>query len=149
MKTNNYILHTDKNFSASEFGSLASLQGWGDVDSFTEEIIVKHLSSVSFSCYIRHQSGVFVGYVSGIDNALFSVFIDAMLTHPEYDRDVVGRMLLEAILKQFSGTPVYAMPFVDEQDILLKQGFKTYARPMAALANRSALPNKSKIVAIS
>jgi GNAT superfamily N-acetyltransferase len=143
MKTT-YSLHRDRGITAREFGLLAALARWGEVEDFTEERLAGHFAAVDFVAYVRDGNGVCVGYVSAMANGMCAVFVDSLLTHPEYDREEVGGMLLHAVLEHFAGSPVYAMPFVDEQEVFLHRGFKIYRREMIALANRNDVSVKTK-----
>jgi hypothetical protein len=139
MKTT-YTLHLNNDISPSEFGHLASLAHWGEPQDFTQERLEGHFQAVDFLAHVRDSSGRLVGYTSAISNGLGAVYLDALLTHPEFEREIIGSMLLHAVLSQFPGTPVYATPFVDEQDVFRREGFKVYRREMIALANRNDLP---------
>ena len=135
-----YILHIDRNIHPSEFGQLASLAHWGKPQDFTAERVSAHFDAMDFVAHVRDTNGIFVGYISAISNGLGSIYIDSLLTHPEYERDSIGSLLLKAVLRHFSHHPVYAMPFVDEQDVFRSEGFKVYRREMVALANRNDIP---------
>lgn len=136
MKTT-YTLHRDRGITAREFGLLAALARWGEVEDFAEERLAGHFAAVDFVAYVRDGHGVCVGYVSAMANGMCAVFVDSLLTHPEYDREAVGGLLLRAVREHFTGWPVYAMPFVDEQEVFRSEGFKVYRREMVALAHRN------------
>ena len=115
------------------------MQRWpnGGGEDFTQERLNNHFAAVSFVAHVRGSGGEFVGYISALSNGLSSVFVDSLLTHSEYDQDIISGLLLNAVLKHFAGCPVYGMPFVDEQEMFRNQGFKIYRREMVALANRN------------
>lgn len=138
--TTTYTLQIDRNIAPSEFGQLASLAHWGEPQDFTASRLESHFAAVDFAAHVRDSENRLVGYVSAMSNGLSSVFIDSILTHPEFDRDIIGSLLVRAVLAHFPGHPVYAMPFVDEQDIFRGEGFKVYRREMIALANRNDVP---------
>jgi hypothetical protein len=140
VKPTTYTLRIDRNVTPSEFGRLASLALWGEPAAFTQERLNDHFAAVSFVAHVRGSGGELVGYISALSNGLASVFVDSLLIDPEYDREVVGGLLLEAVLNNFPGCPVYGMPFVDEQEIFRNQGVKVYSREMLALANRNERP---------
>lgn len=132
-----YSLHTDRDIQPSEFGQLATLNLWGEAGDFTEERLAGHFAAVDFVVHVRTLRKLLVGYASAISNGLGTVFIDSLITHPEYDRDAIGSLLMQAVLTHFSGQPVYAMPFTDEQQVFRANGFRIYRREMVALAHRN------------
>lgn len=136
-----YTLHTDRNIQPTEFGQLAALNLWGEVADFTQERLAGHFAAVDFAAHVRTSQNLLVGYASAISNGLGAVFIDSLITHPEYDREAIGDLLLRAVLTYFSGQPVYAMPFVDEQQAFRASGFRVYRREMVALAHRNDAPS--------
>jgi len=138
--TTTYILHNNRDISSAEFGQLAALAHWGEAQDFTADRLESHFAAVDFVAHVRDSGNRFVGYASAISNGLGSVYLDSLLTHPEFDRDIIGSLLLKAVLAHFPNHPVYAMPFVDEQDVFRGQGFKVYRREMIALANRNDTP---------
>ncbi|MBN8708831.1 MAG: hypothetical protein J0I10_05590 [Verrucomicrobia bacterium] len=135
-----YSLHTDRNIQPTEFGQLAALNLWGEVADFTQERLAGHFAAVDFAAHVRTSQNLLVGYASAISNGLGAVFIDSLISHPEYDREAIGDLLLQAVLTHFHGQPVYAMPFVDEQQVFRASGFRVYRREMAALAHRNDEP---------
>ena len=135
-----YFLHCDHNFAPHEFGQLAALARWGDAQDYTPERMAEHFAAVAFIAHVRDSSNHLVGYISAMNNGLGSVFVDGMLTHPEFDRDAIGHLLITSVLHRFPNQPVYATPFVDEQQVFRNQGFKVYRREMIALANRNDVP---------
>ena len=139
MKTT-YTLHNNHDISPSEFGQLASLAQWGDPQEFTKDRLNSHFNAVDFVAHVRDSENRLVGYSCAISNGLDAVYLDSLLTHPEFDRDIIGSLLLQAVLAHFPNHPVYAMPFVDEQDVFRNEGFKVYRREMIALANRNDCP---------
>lgn len=143
MKSTTYTLHTDRNINPAEFGRLAALARWGESEDFTQARLDDHFAAVSFAAHLRGSGGEFVGYISALSNGLASVFVDSLLTDPEYDRDVISGLLLNAVLDKYAGNPVYAMPFIDEQAMFRNQGFKVYRREMVALANRNDKPTEA------
>ena len=132
-----FTIHHDTAIRASEFGQLASLSHWGEPSDFSPERLAAHFAAVDFVAYARDSKSALVGYVSAISNGLGSVYLDALLVHPEFDRETIGALLLRAVLDRFAGHPVYAMPFVDEQTVFRNEGFKIYRREMIALAHRN------------
>ena len=110
-------------------------------EDFTQARLDEHFAAVSFAAHVRDTDGVFVGYISALSNGLQSVFVDSFLLDPEYDVDIVSRLLIRAVMNKFTGYPLYAMPYVDEQSIFTNQGFKVYRREMKALAYRNDLCN--------
>lgn len=132
-----YTLHTDRDIQPTEFGQLAALNLWGEVADFTQERLAGHFAAVDFAAHVRTSQNLLVGYASAISNGLGAVFIDSLISHPEYDREAIGHLLLQAVLTHFSGQPVYAMPFVDEQQVFRASGFRVYRREMVALAHRN------------
>ncbi|WP_153811492.1 GNAT family N-acetyltransferase [Terrimicrobium sacchariphilum] len=136
-----YSLHTDRNIEPWEFGQLAALNLWGDAGDFTGERLAGHFAAVDFAAHVRTSQHLLVGYASAISNGLGTVFIDSLICHPEYDREAIGGLLLRAVLTHFSGQPVYAMPFVDEQQVFRANGFRVYRREMVALAHRNDEPS--------
>lgn len=147
--TPHYTLHPDRNLQADEFGRLASLAHWGVPGDFTQERLATHFAAVDFVAHVRDAGGVLVGYVSAISNGLGAVYLDALLVHPEYERERVGRLLLRAVLNRFENQPVHAMPFVDEQEVFRNEGFKVYRREMIALANRNDVPVAENIPVVA
>jgi hypothetical protein len=147
--TTTYTLHINHHILPSEFGQLAALAHWGEPQDFTADRLEAHFAAVDFAAHVRDSDNRLVGYAAGISNGLGSVYLDSLLTHPEFDRDIIGSLLLKAVLAQFPNHPVYAMPFVDEQDVFRSEGFKVYRREMIALANRNDvladLPDATKI----
>jgi ribosomal protein S18 acetylase RimI-like enzyme len=139
MKTT-YTLHTNYDISPNEFGQLASLAHWGDPQEFTKDRLNSHFNAVDFVAHVRDSENRLVGYSSAISNGLGAVYLDSLLTHPEFDREIVGSLLLQAVLSHFPKHPVYAMPFADEQEVFRSEGFKVYRREMIALANRNDCP---------
>ncbi|HWL53123.1 MAG TPA: GNAT family N-acetyltransferase [Chthoniobacteraceae bacterium] len=148
MNTPQYTLHLDRNLQADEFGRLASLAHWGEPGDFTQERLAAHFAAVDFVAHVRDAGGFLVGYVSAISNGLGAVYLDALLVHPEYERERVGRLLLRAMLKHFQNQPVYAMPFVDEEEVFRSEGFKVYRREMIALANRNDVPTAGDLTTV-
>jgi len=138
--TTTYTLHIDRDISPSEFGQLAALANWGDQQDFTAERLESHFAAVDFVAHVRDADNRFVGYTAAISNGLGAVYVDSFLSHPEFDRDIIGELLLKAVLAYFPGHQVYAMPFVDEQEVFRSEGFKVYRREMIALANRNDIP---------
>ena len=138
--TTTYTLHINCDISPSEFGQIASLAHWGEPQDFTADRLESHFAAVDFVAHIRDQDNRLVGYAAAMSNGLGSVYLDSLLTHPEFDRDIIGSLLLKAVLAQFPNHPVYAMPFVDEQEVFRNEGFKVYRREMIALANRNDVP---------
>lgn len=136
-----YTLHADRNIQPREFGQLAALNLWGEVSDFTGERLAGHFAAVGFVAHVRTSQNLLVGYASAISNGLGATFIDSLITHPEYDRETIGELLLQAVLTHFSGRPVYAMPFVDEQQVFRSSGFRVYRREMVALAHRNDEPS--------
>lgn len=132
-----YTLHLTKDFTPSEFGQLAALAHWGKVQDFTEEVLHSHFNAADFTAHVRTSGGQMVGYTAALTNGLGGVYVDALLTHPEFDRSEIGRLLLRAVRTHFAGHPIYAMPFVDEQEVFRNEGFTVYRREMIALANRN------------
>ena len=139
-RQNSYLLHCDHNFDPHEFGQLAALARWGEAQDYTQERMAEHFAAVDFIAHVRDSNNTMVGYISAMANGLGSVFVDGMLTHPEYDGDTIGRLLINSVLNRFSNQPVYASPFVDEQKVFRDTGFKVYRREMIALANRNDMP---------
>lgn len=135
-----YTLHLNRNISPEEFGQLASLAHWGEPRDFTATRLEAHFNAVDFVAQVRGSNDLLVGYASAISNGLCSIYLDSLLTHPEYDREMIGSLLLRAVLDRFPNCPVYAMPFVDEQEVFRNMGFKVYRREMIALANRNDVP---------
>jgi|GEM_PF-3158004 len=144
-----YTLYIDRNIHRGEFAQLASLARWGNPEDFTAERVAAHFEAMGFVAHVRNAEGLFVGYISANSNGLGSVSIDSLLTHPEYDGNAIGSLLLKAVLSHFPGQPVYAMPFVDEQEVFRKEGFKVYRREMIALANRNDRPVEAPRIATS
>lgn len=136
-----YTLRADRNIEPWEFGQLAALNLWGDAGDFTGERLSGHFAAVDFAAHVRTSQNLLVGYASAISNGLGAVFIDSLISHPEYDREAIGDLLLRAVLTHFSGQPVYAMPFVDEQQVFRTGGFRVYRREMVALAHRNDEPS--------
>jgi len=136
-----YSLHRDRDIQPTEFGQLATLNLWGEVADFTQERLAGHFAAVDFAAHVRTSQDLLVGYASAISNGLGAVFIDSLISHPEYDREAIGDLLLRAVLTHFSGQPVYAMPFVDEQQVFRASGFRVYRREMVALAHRNDEPS--------
>ena len=129
-----YTIHTDRNIQSEEFDALMSATGWGNDGYFTIERVAKHLSTVSRVAYIRDDSGRLCGYMSAIDNGYGVNHIDTIAIHPDVSQEDVGRMLVNEIANQCGGWPLYAMPFIDQQDAFLAEGFRIPGRPMAALS---------------
>jgi GNAT superfamily N-acetyltransferase len=140
MASTTYQLHLTRSINPVEFGRLASLAHWGAPEDFTQERLEEHFAAVAFVAHVRSDRGELVGYASALSNGLHAVFVDSLLIHPEFDGDVISGLLLKAVLDHFAGTPVYGLPFVDEQDLFRNQGFKVYRREMVALANRNDKP---------
>ena len=140
MKPTTYTLVADCNITPVEFGRLAAIAQWGEAEDFTQARLDEHFAAVSFAAHVRDSDGVFVGYISALSNGLQSVFVDSFLFDPEYDVDIVSRLLIRAVMNKFTGYPLYAMPYVDEQEIFTNQGFKVYRREMKALAYRNDQP---------
>jgi ribosomal protein S18 acetylase RimI-like enzyme len=138
--TANYTLHINHDISPGEFGQLAALAHWGDPQDFTQDCLESHFAAVDFVAHVRDSDNRLLGYAAAMSNGLGSVYLDSLLTHPEFERDIIGSILLKAVLDQFPNHPVFAMPFVDEQDVFRSQGFKVYRREMIALANRNDVP---------
>jgi len=138
--TTTYTLHINRDISPSEFGQLAALAHWGEPQDFTPDRLESHFAAVDFVAHVRDSDNRLVGYTAAMSNGLGSVYLDSLLTHPEFDRDIIGSLLLKAVLAQFANHPVYAMPFVDEQAVFRSEGFKVYRREMIALANRNDVP---------
>ena len=140
--TTTYTLHINRDISPKEFGQLAALAHWGEPQDFTADRIESHFAAVGFVAHVRDSDNLLVGYAAAISNGLAAVYLDSLLTHPEFDRDIIGSLLLKAVLAHFPNHPVYAVPFVDEQDVFRSEGFKVYRREMIALANRNDCPVK-------
>ena len=140
-----YTLHTDHSILPSDFGQLASLAHWGEPQDFTADRLESHFRAVDFVAHVRYADNRLVGYAAAISNGLGAVYLDSLLTHPEFEREVIGSLLLKAVLAHFPNQPVYAMPFVDEQDVFRSEGFKVYRREMIALANRNDCPVKEVV----
>jgi len=140
--TPTYTLHINHDVSPSEFGQLAVLAHWGEAEDFTADRLDSHFAAVDFVAHIRDSDNRLMGFATAISNGLGSVYLDSLLTHPEFDKDIIGALLLKAVLAHFPNHPVYAMPFVDEQDVFRSQGFKVYRRKMIALANRNDISVK-------
>ena len=135
-----YSLHIDFDFLPEEFGLLASLARWGEPQEFTADRLHAHFEAIDFAAYVRTSDNLFVGYTSALSNGLGAVYLDSLITHPEFDRDIIASLLLRSVLTHFEGQPVYAMPFIDEQSVFRAEGFKVYRREMIALANRNDQP---------
>lgn len=131
-----YSLHTDRQISATEFAQLAAAAQWGEPGEFTPERLASHFAAVTFIAQVRAGEAL-VGYASALCNGLGAVYVDSLLLHPEYDGEMIGGLLLNAVLDRFPGQAVYGMPFVDEQAVFRNQGFKVYRREMIALAHRN------------
>ena len=142
MESTTYTLHIDRNITPADFGRLAALAQWGEPEDYTQERLNDHFAAVSFVAHVRGSGGEFIGYISAMSNGLQSVFVDSLLMDPEYDRRIISGLLLNAVLNNFTGYPVYGMPFIDEQEIFRNQGFKVYRREMVALANRNDKPTE-------
>lgn len=142
MKPTTYTLFADRNVTPAEFGRLAAIARWGEAEDFTQARLGEHFAAVSFTAHVRDADGVFVGYISALSNGMQSVFVDSFLFDPEYDVDIVSQLLIRAVMNKFTGLPLYAMPYVDEQEIFTNQGFKVYRREMKALAYRNDLPTE-------
>jgi hypothetical protein len=139
MKSQNYSISTDRNIRADEFDALMSATGWGNDGYFTQEVVARHFSVISYLAHIRDDSGKLSGYMSAIDNGYGVFLIDTIAIHPEASQEEAGRMLVSELSKQCCGRPLYAMPFMDQQDVFLAEGFRIPGRPMAALSSfRSA-----------
>ncbi|MFZ4777412.1 MAG: hypothetical protein ACOYM3_18750 [Terrimicrobiaceae bacterium] len=138
--TTTYTLRINRDISPSEFGLLAALAQWGEQQDFSADRLASHFAAVDFIAHVRDTDNHLVGYTSAISNGLGSVYLDSLLTHPEFDRAIIGALLLKSVLSHFPNHPVYAVPFVDEQDVFRNQGFKVYRREMIALANRNDIP---------
>ncbi len=135
MNLQNYTISTVLDIPAEEFDALMSGVGWGNDGYFTQEVVAKHFSTVSFGAYIRDAEGKLCGYVSAIDNGYGVYFIDTIAILPELIKEEISRMLVHEVAKQCCGRPLYAMPFVDQQDVFLAEGFRIPGRPMAALSH--------------
>jgi len=140
--TTTYTLHINRDISPNEFGQLAALAHWGEPQDFTADRLDSHFAAVDFVAHVRDSDNRLVGYAAAISNGLGAVYLDSLLTHPEFERDIIGSLLLKAVLAHFPNHPVYAMPFVDEQEVFRSEGFKVYRREMIALANRNDCPVK-------
>ena len=127
-------------FSPNEFGQLAALAHWGEPQDFTADLLAAHFAAVDFCAHVRDSTHRLVGYAAALSNGLSSVYLDSLLTHPEFDREAIGSLLIRAVLNRFPNCPIYAVPFVDEQDVFRNEGFKVYRREMIALANRNDIP---------
>lgn len=135
-----YTLHINRDISPNEFGQLAALAHWGEPQHFTPERLESHFAAVDFVAHVRDSDSRLVGYSAAISNGFGSVYLDSLLIHPEFERELIGSLLLKAVLAHFPEQPVYAMPFIDEQDVFRSEGFKVYRREMIALANRNDCP---------
>ena len=144
-----YTLHTNREIFPREFGQIASLAHWGEPQTFTPDVVEAHFAAVDFVAHVRNSDNQLVGFTAAIFNGLSGVYIDSLLAHPEFDRDIIGSLLLNAVLGHFPNIPVYAMPFVDEQDVFRCAEFKVYRREMIALANRNDVPVATKMLADS
>ena len=103
--TTTYTLHTNRDISPSEFGQLAALAHWGEPQDFTADRLAAHFTAVDFVAHIRDQENRLVGYAAAISNGLGSVYLDSLLTHPEFDRCIIGSLLLKAVLAHFPNRP--------------------------------------------
>jgi ribosomal protein S18 acetylase RimI-like enzyme len=138
--TTTYTLHINRDILPNEFGQLASLAQWGESQDFTADRLESHFAAVDFVAHVRDSDYRLVGYAAAISNGLGSVYLDSLLIHPEFDRDIIGSLMLKAVLAHFPQHPVYATPFVDEQDVFRGERFKVYQRKMIALARRNDCP---------
>jgi hypothetical protein len=135
MNRQNYTISTVLDIPAEEFDALMSGVGWGNDGYFTQEVVARHFSTISFGAHIRDATGRLCGYMSAIDNGYGVYFIDTVAILPEILKEEIGRLLVREISKQCGGRPLYAMPFADQQEVFLTEGFRIPGRPMAALSH--------------
>jgi GNAT superfamily N-acetyltransferase len=103
-----YSIHIDKNISAVEFSLLMESVGWGC--DYPEEIVRRSMTAYPFIAHARSPSGTLLGYISAFSDRAFSTMLGELVVHPKAQGKGIGRALLTAVEKEFSGVPVYVKP---------------------------------------
>ena len=130
-----YSIHINKNISATEYSSLMESIGWGT--NYSEEIVCRSLTAYPFIAHARFQSGMLVGYVSAFSDRAFSTMLGELVVHPDAQRQGIGRALLTAVEKEFSGVPVYVKPLGAAKQFFLACGYRVPSTEMQVLFNRN------------
>ncbi len=135
----NHTIHTDKNINRTELASLLGSVGFGSASDYDEESLSRSISGSAFAAYALDSTGKLVGYLSALSDGVFTAFVDMVIVHPSFQKEGIGKALVETVEKHFAGIPIYVMPFDDQKVFFEKQGYRIPGRPMQALSKRNPL----------
>lgn len=97
--------------------------------SFYEERKQEYVDALKKSqTFVLYEDGKFAGFVRGITDGCFTLFIPEIIVNSEYRRKGYGRMLIEHIKQRNPKTRIELIS--DSDDFYLAQGFHTVGNGM-------------------
>jgi GNAT superfamily N-acetyltransferase len=130
-----YSILIDKNISALEYSMLMESVGWGS--DYCEEIVQRSLAAYPFVAHARSESGALWGYISAFSDRAFSTMLGELVVHPIAQRKGVGRALLSAVEKEFTGVPIYVKPVGEAKHFFAACGYRAPRVEMQVLFKKN------------
>jgi GNAT superfamily N-acetyltransferase len=131
----NVQISQDKSVSSVEFGQLMEAVGWGT--DYTDALVQRSLAAYPFIAHARASNGDMVGYVSAFSDGAFSTMLGELVVHPQWQRQGIGRALLQAVEKRYPHVPVYAQPIGIASEFFSACGYRCPSSPVQAMFNRN------------
>jgi len=132
-----FELFINKEIEPKEFSELMASVGWGLEEDYDYLQIKKSIASYPFVAHIRNEENELVGYISAFSDGAFSTFIGELIVKPQYQRQNLGKELINSVEEKFKGIPIYAKAFESEKGFFIQQGYTEPKRPMMVVSKKN------------
>ncbi len=112
------------NLSADEFISLSKAVGWGASRTYDMGKVALAISESSYAVVVRSHSGEAVGCGRAFSDDLLMTFIPDIFVRPDYQKQGVGRAIVEKIKERFGHTSFFFGAQPGNEAFFEKLGFE-------------------------
>ena len=110
--------------TADEFVFLSQAAGWGRDRKFVTGKVTKALKATTLTVVVRDRRKLAVGCGRAFSDDLLMTFIPDIFVHPDYQKQGVGRLIMEEIKSKFGHTSFFMGAQSGNEGFFEKVGFR-------------------------
>ncbi len=131
-----YKIYNDKNIEPKEIIELYISAGWGKKDEYDEHSIRLMIFNTSSIFYCKNEKGILIGMVRIFSDFVVTTYIAEIIVGPEYQKNGIGRYLIETAISHFKSTGIYLDTLPESEGFADRCGFKKQ-KNMSVYSKRS------------